>query len=65
MTLIGLIVVLIVIGVLLYLVNSIIPMDAKIKLILNVVVVLVVCLWLLSSFGLLTGGALGTPIRIR
>lgn len=56
MTLIGLVVVLIIVGVLLYLVNTLIPMDPKIKTIINVVVVLVVCLWLLSAFGLLNDG---------
>ena len=50
MDLIQLVIVLIVIGVLLWAVNSYIPMDAKIKQILNVVVVLVVVLWLLSLF---------------
>lgn len=53
MTLISLIVVLIVVGVLLWLVNTHIPMDQKIKTILNIVVVIVVCLWLLSVFGIL------------
>lgn len=43
-------IVLIVVGILLYAVNNWIPMDAKIKQILNVVVVLVVVLWLLSAF---------------
>jgi hypothetical protein len=51
MSIIGLIIVLIVIGVLLWLVNSYIPMDAKIKQILNVVVIICVVLWLLSVFG--------------
>lgn len=37
-----------------------IPMDAKIKTILNVVVVIAVVLWLLSFFGLLDGGAWGS-----
>ena len=55
MSLIGLIVVLIVIGVILYLVNTLIPMDPKIKMIINIVIVLAVCLWLLSAFGLLSG----------
>lgn len=41
---------LIVIGVLLWLVNAYIPMDATIKKILNVVVVVLVVLWLLSVF---------------
>lgn len=55
MPLIQLVVVLIVIGVLLWLVNSYIPMDGKIKQILNIVVVIAVVLWLLSVFGLFAG----------
>ncbi|HMI20348.1 MAG TPA: Thivi_2564 family membrane protein [Sphingomonas sp.] len=51
------IVVLIVVGVLLWLVNNYIPMDGKIKNILNIVVVIIVVLWLLQAFGLL--GSLG------
>ena len=43
-------IVLIVIGVLLWLVNSYIPMDAKIKNILNIVVVIAVVLWILNLF---------------
>ena len=42
---------LVIIGILLYVVNAYVPMDAKIKQILNVVVVLCVVLWLLSVFG--------------
>ena len=42
-------------GVVLWLVNNYIPMDGKIKSILNVVVVIVVILWLLQAFGLLSG----------
>jgi hypothetical protein len=53
MPLINLIVTLIVVGVLLWLVNNYIPMDAKIKNILNIVVVIAVVLWLLSAFGVL------------
>ena len=53
MTLISLVVTLIVVGVLLWLVNAYIPMDAKIKKILNIVVVVVVILWVLSAFGVL------------
>jgi hypothetical protein len=53
MSLISLIVTLIVVGVLLWLVNSIIPMDGKIKQILNVVVVICVVVWLLSAFGVI------------
>jgi hypothetical protein len=45
---------LIVVGVLLWLVNSFIPMAQSIKSILNAVVVIVVVIWLLSVFGLLS-----------
>ena len=47
----GLVITLIVIGVLLWLVNSYIPMDAQIKRILNAVVVICVVFWLLNVFG--------------
>lgn len=53
MSLINLVVVLIVVGVLLWLVNAYIPMDRKIKNILNIVVVIAVVVWLLQAFGLL------------
>ena len=45
--------VLIVVGVLLWLVNSFIPMAGSIKSILNAVAVIVVVLWLLNVFGVL------------
>jgi len=51
--LISLIITLIVVGVILYLINNYLPMDGKIKSILNVVVVIAVILWLLRSFGML------------
>lgn len=52
MPLINVVIVLIVVGVLLWLVNQFIPMDRKIKSILNVVVIIAVVLWLLSAFGI-------------
>jgi hypothetical protein len=52
MPLLNLVVMLIVIGVALYLINTYIPMAASIKTILNVVVVVVVCVWLLQATGL-------------
>ena len=55
MPLVQLVLVLIVVGVLLWLVNNYIPMDGKIKQILNIVVVIAVVLWLLSLFGLFSG----------
>ena len=53
MSLISIVITLIVVGVLLWLVNTYIPMDGKIKKILNVVVVICVVVWLLSVFGVL------------
>ena len=53
MPILNIIIILIVVGVLLWLVNTYIPMDRKIKNILNVVVVIVVVIWLLKVFGLL------------
>ena len=43
------------IGVLLWAVNTYIPMDRRIKQILNVVIVIAVVLWLLQAFGVLSG----------
>jgi len=53
MSLISLVVTLIIVGVLLWLINTYIPMDGKIKQILNIVVVICVILWLLHAFGVL------------
>ncbi len=53
MSLISLAVTLVVVGVLLWLVNNYVPMDGKIKKILNVVVVICVVIWLLYAFGVL------------
>jgi len=53
MSLISLAVTLIVVGVLLWLVNTYLPMDGKIKKILNIVVVVCVVVWLLFAFGII------------
>jgi hypothetical protein len=53
MSLISVALTLVVVGVLLWLVNSFIPMDGKIKSILNGVVVICVVVWLLFAFGIL------------
>jgi len=53
MPLLTILLVLVVVGVLLWLINSYIPMDGKIKNIFNIVVVIAVVLWLLKAFGLL------------
>lgn len=55
MPLINIVVMLIIVGVGLYLINRYIPMASSIKTILNVVVVVVVCVWLLQIAGLWTG----------
>jgi hypothetical protein len=54
MSLINLILVLVVVGVILWLINTYLPMDGKIKAILNAVVVIAVVLWLLRVLGLLS-----------
>lgn len=51
MPLLSIVIALIVVGVLLWLVNTYIPMDHTIKSILNAVVVIVLVLWLLNIFG--------------
>jgi hypothetical protein len=53
MPLLTVLLILIVVGVVLWLVNTYIPMDRKIKNILNAVVVIIVVIWLLRVFGLL------------
>jgi hypothetical protein len=53
MPLINLIITLAVVGVILWLVNNYLPMDHRIKSILNVVVVIAVSVWLLSVFGVI------------
>lgn len=53
MPLIQLVIVLVVVGVVLWLINTYIPMQSTIKNILNALVVIAVILWLLSVFGII------------
>jgi len=53
MPLINIIVTLVVAGVGLWAINTYIPMAKPVKTILNVVVVAVICLWLLQTFGVI------------
>jgi len=53
MPLVHLVIVLIVVGVVLWLINTYIPMQSTIKGILNLVVIIIVVLWLLSAFGII------------
>jgi hypothetical protein len=64
MSILTIIVVLVIVGVLLWLINTYIPMSAGIKKILNVVVIIAIVLWLLNAFGVfaLLGG---TNLRIK
>jgi hypothetical protein len=54
MPIINVFVVLIIVGILLWLVNNYIPMAGSIKKILNVVVIIIVILWLLRAFGIIS-----------
>ncbi len=58
MSLLTIVIVLVVAGVLLWLINTYIPMDRKIKNILNIVVVIGIVLWLLKAFGVF--GSIGS-----
>ena len=49
MTLLSLILVLVVVGVILWLINTFVTMDQKVKQVLNIIVVLVVVIWVLSK----------------
>jgi hypothetical protein len=60
MTLVNIIVILILVGLALWLVNTYIPMAAGIKSLLNVVVFVVVLIWLFQVLGLIAH----VPIRI-
>ncbi len=53
MPLVTVVLALIVVGVILWLINTYLPMDGKIKSILNAVVVIAVVVWLLQVFGLM------------
>ncbi len=52
MPLLTILLVIIVVGVLLWLVNTFLPMDYNIKKILNVVVIIILIVWLLKVFGI-------------
>ena len=52
MPLLNILIAIIVVGVLLWIVNTFIPMDRQIRKILNLVVVIALIIWLLKVFGL-------------
>ena len=53
MPIIEIFITLIIVGIILWAINTYIPMAAPIKKILNVAIIIVICLWLLQSFGLI------------
>ncbi len=62
MPLIQVVLTLIIAGVLLWLINTYIPMQAAIKSIINIVVVIVIVLWLLRGYGIITSsGGINLP----
>ena len=63
MPLINVVVTLVIIGVILWLINTYIPMQGTIKTILNWVVVIAVIIWLLYGFGVISsGGSVHMPV---
>ena len=63
MPLLTVVLTLIVVGVILWLINSFIPMQGTIKTILNLVVVIAVILWLLHGFGVINhSGEVHLPV---
>ncbi len=62
MPLLNVVLTLLVVGVVLWLINTYIPMQGTIKRILNIVVVIVVILWLLYGFGIISNsGEISMP----
>lgn len=55
MPILTILIVILVVGVILWLVNSYIPMQRTIKVILNTVVIIILVIWLLKVFGVLDG----------
>ena len=62
MPLMNVLIVLVIVGVLLYIVEALLPIEATIKRIIHIVVVLAVCIWLLQTFGII--GPIGS-FRLR
>jgi hypothetical protein len=54
MPLLSILIAIIIVGVLLWIINTFIPMDRQIRKILNLVVVIALIIWLLKAFGLFT-----------
>jgi uncharacterized membrane protein len=61
MSILGLLISLVIVGVILWAVNALIPMQPQIKTILNVVVVILTLIWLANLFGAF-GGMWAGPV---
>ncbi len=53
MSLLSLLIALVATGVVLYCINRFVPMDGRVKTILNIVVICVLVVWLLQAFGII------------
>lgn len=53
MTLVNIVIILVVVGLVMWLINTYIPMAGAIKSLLNIVVFVVVLIWVLQTFGLI------------
>ncbi|MEX2606757.1 MAG: Thivi_2564 family membrane protein [Kiritimatiellia bacterium] len=58
MPLLNIIITLVLVGVALWAINRFIPMAASVKKILNIIVVVVLCIWLLQVFGIIDGSSI-------
>ncbi len=65
MDLVTVVITLIIVGVLLWAINRYIPMDSKIKSILNVVVVVIVVVWLLQGYGVIGSIRGNSPVVVH
>ncbi len=60
MSILAIVIILIIIGALLYVLQNVLPIDAGIKTIIYVLVVVAICVWLLHALGVFpAGGHLG------
>ena len=52
MPIVPVILTIVIVGVIMWIVNTYVPMSAPIKQVLNIVVVILLCIWLINLFGL-------------
>ena len=62
MSLFSIILIIVIVGMLLWALNRFVPMDSKVRSILNAVVVILLIIWLLQAFGVI-GPILGIRVR--